>query len=136
MTDPGSRDYLYSGEVTQSKKGRHPNNLAALAMATEQRTRAFLAQLGVSPENAAVSLKAAKDALLKSMPEAKTDAKTQDELFKAAKIVTLTTGRKALKELLDAGQIQRIGKGIKGNLFLYWKAAERVFGVSTETLVG
>jgi hypothetical protein len=47
-------------------------------------------------------------------------AKAQNELFKAAKIVSLTTGQRALKELLNAGLIQRIGKGIKDHSFRYF----------------
>jgi hypothetical protein len=39
---------------------------------------------------------------------------TQAELFQAATVVTLTTGKHALKELLSAGLIQRIGGGGTG----------------------
>ncbi len=44
-------------------------------------------------------------------------------------IVTKTTGQRALKELLEAGLIQRIGKGCKGNPLRYF--LENVPGAGT-----
>jgi predicted transcriptional regulator len=69
-----------------------------------------------------VSLNAAKEALLKflaGMPEPKTPM-TQAELFEAAMIPSLTTGKKAINELLSAGQIERIGKGGQGHEYRYF----------------
>src|SRR5262249_14281697 len=58
---PGSIDFLYAdADQLQSRHGRQPGTLSSLAMAREQKTRAILAELGFSPESAAVSLKAAK----------------------------------------------------------------------------
>jgi hypothetical protein len=89
-------------------------------MGREQRTRAFLAEQGISPENAAISLKAVTEALLKVMSETKHDAMTQAELFHMAGIVTKTTGQRALAKLLAAGKIERLGEGCQGNRFRYF----------------
>jgi hypothetical protein len=124
LSDPGSREYLYSGEVPESTHGRTPGTLASLAMNREQKTRALLAELGIPPESAAVSLKAAVEALQKCMPRSKAEALTQAELFEKAGIPSKTTGGKALAELFSAGQIQRIGKGISGNPFRYFAGGE------------
>jgi hypothetical protein len=91
-----------------------------MEMGREQRTRKLLAELGISPESAAVSLKAAKDALLKVMPESKAKAMSMAELFEAAVVPSRTTGQKALGALLSEGRIQRFGKGTKGDLFRYF----------------
>lgn len=117
---PGSINYLY--DDIESHKGREPSNLAKLEMNREKKTRALLAELGVAPESAALSVKAAKDALLKAMPESKADALPMAELFEAAVVPSRTTGQKALRELLREGKIQRIRKGMKGNPFWYFKA--------------
>jgi hypothetical protein len=70
------------------------------------------------------------------MPGSKKDAMMAWELFDKASLDSIeTTAKRALEQLLSAGQIQRIGNGLRGKPFLYWKA-EKVFGVSTETLVG
>jgi hypothetical protein len=121
-SDPGSREYLYSGELPESTHGRKPGTLASLAMNREKKTRALLAELGIPPESAAVSLKAAVEALQKCMSRSKKDALTQPELFEKAGIVTKTTGQKALTKLLSAGQVQRIGKGVSGKPFRYFTA--------------
>lgn len=120
LVDPGSREYLYSGEITESTTGRHPNNLAALAMGREQRTRAFLAAQGIAPGSAAVSKKAAMDALLGVMPQTAAEALTQGELFTLAIIPTKTTGQRALADLLATKLIHRTGEGGKGNPFRYF----------------
>ena len=78
---PGGREYLYSGEITESTHGRTPGTLASLEMNREKKTRAVLAELGIAPESAAVSLKAAKDALLRVMPDSKAKAMTAYDLF-------------------------------------------------------
>ncbi len=120
LSNPGSREFLYAGEVTGSTHGRQPGSLASLAMHREQKTRAILAELGIPPESAAVSLHAAKEALLGCMPAMRGDAMTQAQLFAKAMIPTKTTGQNALKELISAGQVERIGKGIKGDPYLYF----------------
>lgn len=130
---PGSREYLYSEELQQSEHGRTPGTLASLAMNREKKTRALLTELGVKPEHAAVSLGAAKEALLKIMPDRK-HAMTQTELFKKARVITKTTGQKALDALLHERQIQRIGNG--GPLEPYRYFREEVFGRSLDEPVG
>jgi hypothetical protein len=116
---PGSINYLY--QDAESHHGRELSNLAKLEMNREKKTRALLAELGVAPESAAVSLKAAKDALLRVMPESKASAMPTAEVFEAAAVPSRTTGQKALKELLSEGKIQRMGKGTKGKPFRYFE---------------
>ena len=94
-----------------------------LAMNREKQIRAHLAELGLSADSAAVSLKASKEALLKCMPDSKNHAMLAVELFEMATITKRTTGYRALTELLSAGLIQRTGKGSKGNLFRYFQLA-------------
>ena len=113
--EPGTREYLYGAEeVPLSTHGRQPGTLPSLAMhgaiSREKKTRALLAELGIKPEHAAVSLNAAKEALLEHMPD-KAHAMTQTELFEKAGVITRTTGEKALKALLAENKIQRIGAG-------------------------
>ena len=117
--EPGSVDYLY-GEVKESEHGRQPGTLASLAMANEQGTREILAEVGVSPESAAVSLKAVKEALLTHMPDNVSGALTAKALFQAASVPSRTTGQHALRELLADGAIQRITRGGTGTPFLYF----------------
>ena len=129
LADPGSREFLYAGQVEEPAHGRHPGTLTSLAMSREKRTRALLAELGIPPENAAITLTAAVEALLKNMPQSEAEAVTQVELFSRATIPCETTGRKALMRLLADGQIQRAGKGTAGRRnaqpFRYWlKGAE------------
>jgi hypothetical protein len=76
-------------------------------MNREQKTREVLAELGISPENAAVSLNAAMEALLKCMPTSRSEAKTQLELFDLATVPSKQTGIKAINELLAAGEVER-----------------------------
>ena len=117
--EAGSRDYLY-GEITESQHGRTPGTLASLEMNREKKTRAVLAELGIPPESAAVSLKAAKEALLAHMPD-KAHAMTQAQLFEMAGVVTKTTGQRALNQLLAECKIERIGKGGPRELYRYFK---------------
>jgi hypothetical protein len=117
---PGSIDYLYQDRTPESKHGREPSNLARLEMNREKKTRAVLAELGISPEHAAVSLNAAKDALLKVMPKSKASALPMMELFEAAVVPSRTTGQKALRALLSEGKIQRAGKGGLRDVFRYF----------------
>ena len=117
--EPGSADYLY-GEITESTHGRQPGTLAALAMNREKKTRAMLAELGISPESTAVSLKAAKEALLESMPDSEARAMKAAELFEKAGVITKTTGRKALQQLLSEHEVQRIGRGARKDPYRYF----------------
>jgi hypothetical protein len=117
---PGSIGWLY-GETEETSHGRQPGSLAALAMGREQKTRAALAELGVPPESAAVSRKAAIEALLKCMPASEAQAATVDVLFRTAVIPSRATGHHALEDLLTAGAIQRLGTGVRGNPFRYFK---------------
>jgi hypothetical protein len=80
---PGSVGWLY-GETAESSHGRQPGTLASLAMSREKKTRALLAEIGLPPESAAITLKAAKEALLKHFPDSQARAMTQTELFQAA----------------------------------------------------
>jgi hypothetical protein len=117
---PGTADYLYAGEQTDPGPGRSPDQLTRLAINREQKTRAVLAELGISPESAAVTLDAAKEALLKVMPTSRGQAKTQAQLFELATIPTSTTGKKAINELLAAGEVERIGKGGQNHEYRYF----------------
>ena len=67
-----------------------------------------------------LSLKASKQALLAHMPDSKARAMSADDLFTACTIPSRTTGQHALRELLSAGKIQRIGKGARGSSFRYF----------------
>jgi len=121
--EAGSADYLY-GEITESKHGRQPGTLARLAMHREQKTRALLAELGIPPENAAITLDAANEALLKAMPRSKAEAMTQAELREAATVPSKQTCVRALNQLLALGKIQRIGEGWKGNPYRYFRSGD------------
>lgn len=120
---PGSADYLY-GEITESTHGRQKGSLAALAMSREKKTRALLAEMGIPSESAAVTLRAAKEALLRCMPESEAAGMTLDELLIKALVSSKSTATNALKELLTAGRIERIGKGSNRNPYRYFLAGE------------
>lgn len=109
--DPGSIDFLYQDHTPEKRHGRQPGTLKALASAREQKQRQILAELGIPPESAAVTLDAAKESLMKHIPDSRSRARTAADLWQAALIPSLTTGTKAIRELLDAGKIQRIGEG-------------------------
>jgi len=121
-SNPGSREYLYAGELPESTHGRQPGSLASLERAREKKTRAILAEMGIPPESAAVTLRAAKEALLKLLPRSQDEAKTQDELREYALISSKATLQVALKGLLSEKRIERIGKGINGNPYRYFIA--------------
>ena len=93
-------------------------------MGREQRTRAFLAEQGIAPGSAAISLNAVTEALLRVMPKTSKEAMTQGDLFQRAGVVTKTTGKKALAKLLADGKIERIGEGWKGHQFRYFACAQ------------
>jgi hypothetical protein len=114
---PGSADYLY-GEITESAHGRQPGTLAALALGREKRTRALLAEMGIAPEDAAVSLTAAKEALLRCMADSPAGM-TQGELLVKTLISSKSTLQVALKELLAEEKIGRTGRGAPRDLYRY-----------------
>lgn len=132
LSSPGGRDYLYAGEIPESTHGRQPGTLASLAMNRETKTRALLAELGIKPESAAVSRKAAKESLLAHMPQLKESAMPADELFTVSLIPSKETGRRALRDLLTGGLIQRSGEGSKGDRYLYWKTVAKPLTASEE----
>jgi hypothetical protein len=119
---PGSREYLYSEEKQPSTHGRQPGTLKSLATANEQKQRAILAELGIPPESAALTLDAAKEALMKYMPDLKARARSAADLWHEALIPSLTTGKTAIKELLAEGVIQRVGEGNVGSPYRYFRA--------------
>lgn len=82
------------------------------------------ASVMVPPRARAVSLKAATEALLKCMPASDDHAATADALFRAAVIPSRTTGNHALEDLLAVGAIQRLGTGVRGNPFRYFKRSQ------------
>ena len=55
------------------------------------------------------------------MARSKDKALMRTELFERAGIVTATTGNKALKEMLEAGAIERIGQGGMSDPYRYWR---------------
>jgi hypothetical protein len=126
---PGSIDYLYDGAF-ESGHGRQPGTLASLAMNREKKTRALLAELGIPRETAAVSLNAAKEALIRCVPQTEDKAATLSDLLQAAQIPTRTTAQKALKQLLAAGMIQRIAGSGTGSPFRYFAAKNPRIGGS------
>jgi hypothetical protein len=118
---PGSREYLYSEEKQPSTHGRQPGTLKALATANEQKQRAILAELGIPPESAALTLDAAKESLMKHMPDSRSRARVAADLWHAALIPSLQTGKTAIKELLAERVIQRVGEGNVGNPYRYFR---------------
>jgi hypothetical protein len=125
---PGSREYLYSEEKQPSTHGRQPGTLKALATANEQKQRAILAELGIPPESAALTLDAARQALMKLMPDSRNRARVAADLWHAALIPSLVTGKRAIKELLAEGVIQRVGEGNVGNPYRYFRAETPIAG--------
>lgn len=67
-----------------------------------------------------------KRALLEHIRRSKKDAMTRIELFDKAGLSGQLEGtaKNAIKQLLAAGQVQRIGKGIKGNPYLYFASGK------------
>jgi hypothetical protein len=117
---PGSIDYLYMEEKSESRHGRQPGSLAAAAMGREKASRALLAELGLPPDSAAVSLKATKEALLQGMPNSKETALPASKLFSATIVTSPSTGKAALKQLFEEGAVQRSGKGSSASPYRYF----------------
>jgi len=76
--------------------------------------------LGIPPESAAVTLNAAKEALMRCMPIRRGLALTQQELFNRAMVPSRRTGGKALNQLLSEQAIDRVGKGIRTDPYRYF----------------
>jgi hypothetical protein len=115
--------WLYGEEKPESRHGRQPGSLTAAAMGREKASRAILAELGLPPDSAAVSLKATKEALMQGMPNSKETALPASALFSASIVTSPSTGKAALKQLFEAGAVERIGKGSIGSPYRYFKAA-------------
>ena len=79
LSDAASLNYLYAGEVSDDGRGRHQNTLSSLAISRVKKTRAVPAEIGLPPEHAAVSLIAAKEAILRCLPATEADALTQSK---------------------------------------------------------
>jgi hypothetical protein len=123
-SEPGSAEYLYSGEVTPSTHGRQPGSLTSLALGREKQTRRILAEMGVPPESAATARHAIQAAILKFLPTSEAVAIKEDDLFAMLDVSSRGTARNALMDLLKAGKIRRTGGGVAGNPFLYFKRGE------------
>jgi hypothetical protein len=89
-------------------------------MGREKASRAILAELGLPPDSAAVSLKATEEALMQGMPSSEQTALPISELFSATIVLPHRLARRPLKQLFEA--VQRIGKGCAGNRFRYFRA--------------
>jgi hypothetical protein len=64
---------------------------------------------------------------MKCMPESKETALSPAQLFSETTVTSIAIGKKALKELFEAGAVQRVGKGSFGNPFRYFaNNAERL----------
>jgi hypothetical protein len=121
---PGSIGWLH-GEGFESQHGRQPGTLQSLAMNREKKSRAILAQMGLPAGSTATALGAATELLLWHMPRSENEAPlTVLELFEKAGLSDslVSTAKHALLELVSSGQVQRIGKGVRGNPYLYFVA--------------
>jgi hypothetical protein len=127
--EPGSIGWLH-GEGFESQHGRQPGTLQSLALNRQKKTRAILAEAGLPLGSAATALQAAKDELLRHIPQSENDGLMAWELFDKAGFPASmhSTAKHALLELVSAEQVQRIGKGGKGDPFLYF-----AFGDSVKT---
>lgn len=121
-SEPGSTEYLYSGDVTPSTHGRQPGTRQSLSTSREQQTRRILAEMGVPPESAATVLHATESAILKFLPTAEAVAIKEADLFAMiGSPPSRGTARQALMGLLKAEKIRRIGRGVAGDSFRYFK---------------
>jgi hypothetical protein len=123
---PGTVGYLY-GEGFESQHGRQPGTLQSLALNREKKSRAILADMGLPLGSAATALQAAKAALLEHMPRSEKEGMTALQLFDKAGLSGQLEGtaKSAIKQLLAVGLIQRIGKGVSGNPFLYFTTGSK-----------
>ena len=120
-SEPGSAEYLYSGEVTPSTHGRQPGTLQSLALSREKQTRKVLAEMGVPFEGVASARRAVEAAIMKFLPTSEAVGVKEDDLFAMIDVPSRKTGRNALLGLLKAGKIGRVGQGVSGDPFRYFK---------------
>ena len=121
-SEPGSAEYLYSGEVTLSTHGRQAGTLQSLALSREKQTRKLLAEMGVPPESAATATQAVQAAILRFLPTSEAVAVKEADLFAMIGVSgQRQTARNALMNLLKAGQIGRVGQGVSGDPFRYFR---------------
>jgi len=122
---PGSIGWLH-GEGFESQHGRQPGTLQSLALNRQKKSRAILADAGLPLGNADTASQAAEAKLLEHMPHSENDAVMAWELFDKANLPASlkSTAQKALLELVKAEQVQRIGRGIKGDPYLYFAAGD------------
>jgi hypothetical protein len=111
---------MYAGGL-RGWTGTAPEHMASLAMSREKQPAHCSLGWASRQENAAVSLNAAREAILKCLPRLRGEALSMSQIFDRAMIPTKTTENRALKALLDAGQIKRLGKGVGGDPYLYWR---------------
>lgn len=109
--------------MRESIHGRQPGTLQALVLNREKKSRAILAELGLSAGSAVTVQQAAKEVLLAQMSGSEKDALTEKQLLELTPFPFGGggTGRKALKALFDAGQVQRVGRGYRIDPYRYFR---------------
>jgi hypothetical protein len=102
--------------------GRNPGTLQSLAISRAKKSRAILASMGLPLGGAATALQGAKEAILANVPNSQEGAVTMLELFDKAGLSgpIESTAKHALLELVSDGLVQRIGKGVRGDAYLYF----------------
>jgi hypothetical protein len=121
---PGSIGWLH-GEGFESQHGRMPGTLQATNITRQKKTRAILADMGLPLGKVDTAKQAAKDTMLAIMPQSKKEALLFWEVLDRAKLESYeSTTKHALVELVSSGLVQRIGKGIRGNPFLYFAGSK------------
>lgn len=119
---PGSVGWLH-GEGFESQHGRMPGTVQSLANARQKKNRAILASLGLPLGSVATALEAAKEKLLEHIPENK--GITAVDLLSVAHLSGMrSTARKALQELVAAGQIQHTKRKGRNKPLLYFRGGK------------
>src|SRR5260370_30789461 len=100
---PGSIGWLH-GDMFQSGHGRQPGTLESLALNRQKKTRAILAEMGLPLGSTATALQAAKEELLRHLPQSENDALPAWELFDKASLPASmkSTAKNALQALVAA----------------------------------
>jgi hypothetical protein len=81
--------------------------------------------MGVPPENAKTAMAATQIVMMNCLPTSEAKAVKEADLFAMiGDPPSQKTKRNALMRLLKAGWIQRIGRGVTGDTFRYFKAAK------------
>lgn len=73
-------------------------------------------------ESAATPTQAVQSAILKFLPTSEAVAIKEDDLFAMLSVPSRSTARNGLMGLLKVGKVQRVGGGVAGNPFRYFKA--------------